>query len=514
MDKSSINAQKSLVQLQAQANELYQIISSESSRPALSLLGILNKLNSFDGPWKEVPDQQVIEFLFLGSKSLPTTHEACSAFCKFMFKQCSKQIRLSSLRSFQFDSCITFLLNGLETTEAPELRVDLLRALSALVFENTSNVSRFYPRLATNLLVLANRSIKPLEVRRMAINCIGNTCAGAGPKLNAYYKDYYEVLLSNLCVVDHTSRGTIMVASSSLDFTDPGVRKIASSTLRALQFLLSQDKTLVTNPLCDMIDIVYNFVFAHVSVQAYNPIPPKIDNPMPIQLSASTSKQRLGQIRTQQQQQQQQPISPSTRTQFSWRPSMLSRTMGALSSDSELSDSDSPLNSLRKQRDDAKIRINALLCLAAIAKTSPRALYPNWHKFIPDSMTIFFNNNTEIGSNSQRLSPTLRSDNQPFSLFTLIIYDPTVTVRTAACNALIAMLEGSKQYLSIASERDTKSSFTSLSERVASILRDLHAGIMIALNKEQTPQVQALLLKVTPILIATISIVIVIVFYY
>ncbi|KAI9031529.1 hypothetical protein CLU79DRAFT_694010 [Phycomyces nitens] len=365
-------------------------------------------------------DQQVIDILFLGSKTLLTTHEACSAFCKFMFKQCSKQIRLASLRSFQFDSCITFLLNGLETTDVPELRVDLLRALSSLVFENSSNVSRFYPRLATNLLALANRSIKPLEVRRMAINCIGNTCAGAGPKLQASYKDYYEVLLSNLCVVDHTSRGTIMVASSSLDFTDPGVRKIASSTLRALQFLLSQDKTLVANPLCDMIDIVYNFVFIHVSVQAYNFITPK-------------------------------PSVQSTRTQFSWRPSMLSRTAAALSSDSELSDSDSP-NSLRKQRDDAKIRINALLCLSAIAKTSPRALYPNWHKFVPDSMTIFFNNN-EFGSNSQRLSPTLRSDNQPFSLFTLIIYDPTVTVRIAACNALIAMLEGSKQYLSIASER-------------------------------------------------------------
>ena len=51
------------------------------------------------------------------------------------------------------------------------------------------------------------------------------------------------------------------------------------------------------------------------------------------------------------------------------------------------------------------------------------------------------------------LYPKLQSDNQPLSLCTILLYDPTATVRAAVCNTLIAMLDGSKQYLSVASER-------------------------------------------------------------
>ncbi|KAI9310897.1 hypothetical protein BX666DRAFT_1868726, partial [Dichotomocladium elegans] len=274
---------------------------------------------------------------------------------------------------------------------------------------------------------LADRSTRPLEVRRMAINCIGNTCAGAGSKLQHYYKDYYQVLLSNICTVEHGSHGTMMVASSQLDLTDSAVRKIASSTLRALQFILSQDKTLVTNPLCDIVQIIHKFIFMSVSVHTYTgalrPIP-------------------MRQLIQQQQQ--------SRRAQFIWRPAE-TRILGTTSSDSELSDStEVGAGNPRKQRDDAKIRINALLCLAAIAKTSPRVLYPSWHKFLSDTFSIFLSNNSDQHG---QLFPFLRSDNQPFSLFTLLLYDPMSTVRTAVCNTLIALLEGSHQYLGVASER-------------------------------------------------------------
>lgn len=177
----------------------------------------------------------------------------------------------------------------------------------------------------------------------MAINCIGNTCAGGGPKLNQIYKDFYACLLGNLCTVDHTSQGTIMVASTSLDFSDTAVRKVASSTLRALQFLLGQDKSLVTNPLCDIIEIIRTFIFQGVSVQSYTPNP------------SYNRRNRLSQ--------------PTSQYQFSWRSSV--NKQASTSSESELSDS-SQINELspRRQRDQAKIRINALLCLSAIANVS------------------------------------------------------------------------------------------------------------------------------------------------
>jgi hypothetical protein len=44
------------------------------------------------------------------------------------------------------------------------------------------------------------------------------------------------------------------------------------------------------------------------------------------------------------------------------------RDYGAMSSDSEISDSEAINPGSRRHRDNAKIRINALLCLQAIAK--------------------------------------------------------------------------------------------------------------------------------------------------
>ncbi|KAI9497177.1 hypothetical protein BDB00DRAFT_881731 [Zychaea mexicana] len=428
--------QKSLQQFHTLALHFYCHVFSDSDdnhhhdnkSPPATITVLLNDLDAVEAP-------QVIDIIIAGCKGLTIDHEACPAFCKFMFKACAKQIRLTSLRSSQFEICITFLLDGLERTEtAAELRVDMLRAFSALVFENASNAVKHYPRVSNLLLQLANRSTRPLEVRRMAINCIGNSCANAGSKLQPYYASYYQALLANVCVVEHGSHGTMMVASSSLDFTDSAVRKVASSTLRALQFVLSQDRTLVTNPLCDIIQIVQKFIFTSVSTQAYNA--------MREEALPTTPRGRV--VRLQQQQTNRRP------SQISWR-SMEPRTIGLTSSDSELSDTaDTTMANPRRQRDDAKIRINALLCLAAIAKTSSRALYPHWQKFIPDTFSIFLSNNTDQHGN---LFPTLQSDNQPLSLFTLLLYDPTVTVRTAVCNTLIAMLDGSKQYLSVASER-------------------------------------------------------------
>jgi hypothetical protein len=217
----------------------------------------------------------------------------------------------------------------------------------------------------------------------MAINCIGNVCAGnsAGTKLQPLFQEFYACLLGSVCVVDRTSAGTIMVASSSHDFTDTAVRKVASSTLRSLQFLLAQDKSLVTNPLCDIIEIIYTFIFMHVSVQSYSMGTSVI---LPSVTISSTRRNRLSQPTT-------TPTSTATNSanctanlnasasprpllQFSWRTPLQQRMASSLlvtSSESELSDSSSLTeHSPRRQRDNAKIRINALLCLSAIANVS------------------------------------------------------------------------------------------------------------------------------------------------
>ncbi|KAG0177249.1 HEAT repeat-containing protein 6 [Apophysomyces sp. BC1021] len=218
---------------------------------------------------------------------------------------------------------------------------------------------------------------------------------------------------------------------------------------------------------------------------------------VPVASTSTSSQPRIGHLHPRV---SSQPIRP----QLTWRTKAF-KPIGLTSSDSELSDSDSTLYNPRKLRDDAKIRINALLCLAAIAKTSPRALYPHWDKFIPDTFSVFLSNHTDTSSPEPRLTATLRSDNQPFSLFTVLLYDPMLSVRSAVCNTLVAMLDGSKQYLSIASDRESKSSFTSLSEHVAYILRDVHSGLVYALLKEEQSQVLTSIMKVICTLVANCS---------
>ncbi|CAO3628299.1 unnamed protein product [Cunninghamella blakesleeana] len=408
-----------------------------------------------------------------------------SPFCKFIFKQCTKQIRLSSFRPASFEKCLYYLLNGLEDKEMSDLiKVDTLRALSSLLYENSSYTSKYYPKLIPLLLTLSDRSVKPLEIRRMAINCLGNLCIGAGTKLQPHYKSIYEALLSNICVVNHTSKGNIMVVSSSLDFTDPAIRKIASSTLRALQFLLSQDKSLISNPLCDILEIIYTFIFMHVNVQSYHHLTALKDT------SSNKSSKPSGLLRS-----SRLSTTPSFSHQVSWR---LAKpiNLGVISSDSEISDTDSTSYNPRKLRDDAKIRNNAMLCLLSIAKITPRSLYTHWPKFIPDTFSSFLKNHSISSTNSYVLSSTLQSDQHSFSLITLLLYDPMMAVRITVCHTLIAMLDGSKQYLNVASEREVKSSFTSLSERLASILKDLHLALVYSLLKESQMEVQCLILKV------------------
>ncbi|EPB90414.1 hypothetical protein HMPREF1544_02780 [Mucor circinelloides 1006PhL] len=325
----------------------------------------------------------------------------------------------------------------------------------------------------------------------MAINCIGNACAGAaGTKLQPFFQDLYACLLGNVCAVDRTTQGTIMVASTTLDFADTAVRKVASSTLRSLQFLLAQDKSLVTNPLCDIIEIIYTFIFLHVNVQSYG-----VGQPLNL---TPNRRNRLSQPST-----NTASIVANRPLQMSWRTPLHKSSSLVTSSESELSDSASLTElSPRRQRDNAKIRINALLCLSAIANTAPKALYPHWQKFMPDTFSIFLDNNAFNGE----LPPLLKSDNQPYSLFTILLYDPMVTVRTAVCNTLVSILDGSKQYLSIAQESDkNKSSFTSLSENLGSIVRDVHQGLIYGLAKEQSKQVLTLMMHIATVLVENCS---------
>ncbi|GAA6018518.1 hypothetical protein JCM11491_006432 [Sporobolomyces phaffii] len=125
------------------------------------------------------------------------------------------------------------------------------------------------------------------------------------------------------------------------------------------------------------------------------------------------------------------------------------------------SESESEDKSRDRRAESAHIRVDALTCLRALAKSNARGLQKHWHHFLSDS-------------------PYLRNR---LTLMTLVESDPARDVRLQACRALEAMLEDSAAYLNIAQDRPKNASFTSLSTKVGEIVGELHLSLTALLDK-------------------------------
>ncbi|KAG0348556.1 HEAT repeat-containing protein 6 [Podila humilis] len=144
------------------------------------------------------------------------------------------------------------------------------------------------------------------------------------------------------------------------------------------------------------------------------------------------------------------------------------------SSDSEYSDTESGIHLIQRRQHDGKVRLNALLCLQALARAAPKQLQPHWAKFLTTSntpATLYF---------GSRKTP---------SLVAIIGTDPIPTVRSAACVVLSSIMESSKQYLAMAEEKvatysglRSQTGTLALSERVGLMTRELHVNLATAIG--------------------------------
>jgi hypothetical protein len=138
--------------------------------------------------------------------------------------------------------------------------------------------------------------------------------------------------------------------------------QVASSTLRSLHLLLYEDKSILSNKLVDIVDIIRTFVFYNINPTTYKHAKEDSYVTAVNSMQLLPHQQRMSHLR---QQEQTKRLSAG----FSPLNSLSnSRDYGAMSSDSEISDSEAINPGSRRHRDNAKIRINALLCLQAIAK--------------------------------------------------------------------------------------------------------------------------------------------------
>ncbi|OXB79080.1 UNVERIFIED_CONTAM: hypothetical protein H355_005956 [Colinus virginianus] len=152
------------------------------------------------------------------------------------------------------------------------------------------------------------------------------------------------------------------------------------------------------------------------------------------------------------------------------------------SSESEYSDAEGGIQSKMRSY-QAKVRQGALACfLSAIKSIEKRVLYGYWSAFVPDAPGIG--------------SP------QSVTLMTIALKDPSPKTRACSLQVLSAILEGSKQFLSIAEDtNDHKRAFTPFSVTIASSIRELHRCLLLALVAESSSQTLTQIIKVLALLV-------------
>ncbi|KAG0238054.1 HEAT repeat-containing protein 6 [Actinomortierella wolfii] len=437
-------------------------------------------------------DKKVLDVLFTGIKCLETTHpQDVSLVSKAVYtlfsKEPSKAITSDKRYTQLPDSITIFFMDALQfineqTTsndvalaDHSKLQIDILRALSVLFYENGSYISASFKTLWQQIQTIAGRSPKGRiyspEHRRMVLNALANLVYKTGSQFSAHFDAMYDILLKNLDMAVTSGMGGV---TSRKERTSE--RKLASSALRALHFVLQEDKDINLRPIIPIVDAIVKYMFFGVDVG--------YPSSTPSSLTSSTGVIRRTSY-----------ITPSSLNPFTFshtgsaslnntqKIGYLSSSLDMLdssmqrhplpSSDSEYSDAENEYHLSQRIQSDGKVRLNALLCLQDLAKAAPKQLQPHWHKWMPDSSTTF------------TFTASVRSP----SLVGLIGSDPIMTVRVSACGVLVQMLEKSKQYLAMAEEKHDNKSLRSstgmltLSERIGAMVREMHLGIARAFGK-------------------------------
>ncbi|KAJ8386247.1 hypothetical protein AAFF_G00175670 [Aldrovandia affinis] len=146
------------------------------------------------------------------------------------------------------------------------------------------------------------------------------------------------------------------------------------------------------------------------------------------------------------------------------------------SSDSEFSDPEGGLQS-KLRLYQARVRQGALHCFLSVVKcVEKRMLYGYWSSFVPDAPGI--------------------GGPPPLTLLTIVLKDSSPKVRAGALQALSALLEGSRQFLSAAEDTGApRQAFTPFSATLAASLRELHRGLLLALLAESSSQTLTQVIK-------------------
>ncbi|KFV75485.1 HEAT repeat-containing protein 6, partial [Struthio camelus australis] len=403
--------------------------------------------------------------------------------------------------------------------------VEILQALAALVYNNGPKCQKYLPDLLgkTGLLLQFSDSAQPdVELRRAAIRSMANLC------LSVPGQPYLDESYRSVCFQTFLS---ILQSSKTSDVDDITFCMLLQNALKGIQSLLNggKMKLMQTDQLGSLLAVLKKCMFhglPGLSIEmppALYPAPlPQYDKRSPVkqeqsELTAfkqtgnrrkkSKGKQKKGEFGEDAKEDladtenesihgidmlklrlgdvQNSPCSdPRTHAlDVAYTPagkdhlsSHYNSWKRISSSESEYSDAEGGIQSKTRSY-QAKVRQGALACfLSAIKSIEKRILYGYWSAFVPDAPGIG--------------SP------QSVSLMTIALKDPSPKTRASSLQVLSAILEGSKQFLSVAEDaNDHKRAFTPFSVTIASSIRELHRCLLLALVAESSSQTLTQIIK-------------------
>ncbi|XP_008947161.1 PREDICTED: HEAT repeat-containing protein 6, partial [Merops nubicus] len=403
--------------------------------------------------------------------------------------------------------------------------VEILQALAALVYNNGPKCQKFLPDLLGErglLVQLSARAQPDAELRRAAVRAMANLC------LSVPGQPYLDESYRSVCFQTFLS---VLQSSKTSDVDDITFCMLLQNALKGIQSLLNggKMKLMQTDQIGSLLAVLKKCMFhglPGLSLEmptALYPAPlPQSDKRSPVkqeQSETATCKQTGNRRKKSKGKQKKGEFGEEGREDLSDAGSesvlgadMLRLHVGDVqsspasaprarasdaadvpagkdplaahqtgwkrisSSESEYSDAEGGIQS-KVRSYQANVRQGALACfLSAIKSIEKRILYGYWSAFVPDAPGIG--------------SP------QSVSLMTIALKDPSPKTRACALQVLSAMLEGSKQFLSVAEDAsDHRRAFTPFSVSIASSVRELHRCLLLALVAESSSQTLTQIIK-------------------
>ncbi|XP_062031300.1 HEAT repeat-containing protein 6 isoform X2 [Lepus europaeus] len=405
--------------------------------------------------------------------------------------------------------------------------MEILQALAALVYCNGSKCQKYLPDLLGKtglLLKLSDLTQSDLEVRRAAVHCMANLC------LSMPGQPHLEEPYQNICFQAFL---TTLQSPKLPTMDDITFCMLLQNALKGIQSLLNGGKMKLTqtDELGALLAVLKKSMFhglPGLSIEmptVLYPTPlPQYDGRPPVQPQQSESsasrptanrkkKLKVKPRKNQQGEEEEEESGGESEAAAvtgvgsmslhegnaarASSPGGLRLPLGGggaagkehvsspfnssgwkrvSSSESDYSDAEGGVQSKTRSY-QAKVRQGALACfLSTVKSIEKKVLYGYWSAFIPDT--------PELGSP------------QSVSLMTLTLKDPSPKTRACALQVLSAILEGSKQFLSVAEDTsDHRRAFTPFSVTIASSIRELHRCLLLALVAESSSQTLTQIIK-------------------